>query len=562
MSAFAFQGTNAHVILEQSAGGSGGPDTQATVAWQRDFLWVAPQPHTMLHRAAAASRSVLLLECQLSATPGLAYIWDHRVGGKAIFPGAAFLELAAAAVKLCTARASSDAALRGITIPAPLQLPDQMADGRVALRCAIQPASGSLQIASSASAFKQPHITGTAGAVIGIASPLEARALLRTIVLGQSTFEPGLPASHAAIDNSAAVNGDYFHPATLDSCLQLAAADASSGLKVPAGLEAAAIPAPLVSPQLWAASRELSKALPSEPSSVDYWLSAACGGSELTINALAMKPMAQPRPKAAAASAAAAEEIMYEVDWPVVELATAAGALASGMASLQLTGKSGAPGTALAASAIAALQQALPASGGAIVITSSVQPQAAGTSTGQAAQPAGALPGLMRTVALEHQAQRFGTVDQDAFAVSEDASARMVLLQAGVQPSADQYGTAVRAGRLHAAAMLPSKTNGASLPFHLLPQPRGAITSLTPVPASIDAVAPDSVLLLVKAVGINFRCGSCFFTCSAPCFCQLVLSDALLAGAGTCSMCWACTLETPARLALTARVWSSGSGRV
>ena len=506
VSAFAFQGTNAHVVLEQSAGGRAGFSTQATDTWKRDFLWVAPQPHTMLHRAAAASRTALLLECQLSATLSLAYIWDHRVGGKAIFPGAAFLELAAAAVKLGAARSSSNAALHGITIPAPLQLPDQMAEGKVALRCAIQPASGSLQIASSASAYKQPNITGGAGAVVGISSAFETKTPLRIIMLGRSKYVTRSPASHAAIDNSAAINGDYFHPAALDSCLQLAAADGSSGLKVPAGVEAVAIPAPLASPQLWAASRELSKATPSESSSVDYWLNAACGGSGLAINALTMKPMAQPRHKAAAASTvAAAEDITYEVDWPVAELSTAAEALASGLTTLQMAGRGNAPGIALAASAIAVLQQALPASGGAVLITSSVEAQAAVTSQGQAASSAGALPGLMRTVALEHQAQRFGSVDQDAFAVPEDPSTWMVLLQAGSQPSADQYGMAVRAGRLHAAAMLPSRTKGGSLPFHLLPQPRGAITSLTPVPASIDAVAPDNVLLLVKAVGINFR---------------------------------------------------------
>eukprot|EP00959_Pyramimonas_sp_CCMP1952_P057135 1192635-Pyramimonas_sp.AAC.1 len=72
-----------------------------------------------------------------SATPGLAYLFDHMVGGRALFPGAGFLEAACAAADMSAkhADASGDAlwrplALARLTIRAPrvLQLVGGSAD--------------------------------------------------------------------------------------------------------------------------------------------------------------------------------------------------------------------------------------------------------------------------------------------------------------------------------------------------------------------------------------------------------------------------------------------------
>lgn len=64
------------------------------------------------------------MEANLSQ-PGLAFLWDHRVAGRELFPAAAMLELATAAVAAIAAAAPKERhpALVGVSIPAPLSLP-------------------------------------------------------------------------------------------------------------------------------------------------------------------------------------------------------------------------------------------------------------------------------------------------------------------------------------------------------------------------------------------------------------------------------------------------------
>ncbi len=99
VSAFAFQGTNAHALLQRPHEASTGgtlpyPTCPAAVPWQREAQWVAPMVHLMLHRvrcsAAGSSKAMAHIDCQLSSTPRLAFFWDHSVGGRVLFPGAGF----------------------------------------------------------------------------------------------------------------------------------------------------------------------------------------------------------------------------------------------------------------------------------------------------------------------------------------------------------------------------------------------------------------------------------------------------------------------------------------
>jgi acyl transferase domain-containing protein len=98
VSAFAFQGSNAHAVL---ASGSlpavpvlAAEDTQGPV-WQRKRHYVLPPANLLISAAsvtAAASgvgggrtrRAVFHAEL---AAASLAFMWDHQVMGKAIFPG-------------------------------------------------------------------------------------------------------------------------------------------------------------------------------------------------------------------------------------------------------------------------------------------------------------------------------------------------------------------------------------------------------------------------------------------------------------------------------------------
>ena len=74
--------------------------------------------------------------------------------------------------------------------------------------------------------------------------------------------------------------------------------------------------------------------------------------------------------------------------------------------------------------------------------------------------------------------------------------------------SVDVYGRRMVAGAALVPRLLPSRAILAPSAFSLLPQPRGALANLKPVPlshASMTKLRPGQVLLQVHAVGLNFR---------------------------------------------------------
>ena len=88
VSAFAFQGTNAHALLEAK------PAEMATnvqsisaamCTWQHKRQYVLPEATPLIAAASAGGTKALFL-AELTAS-SLAFMWDHRVMGKAIFPG-------------------------------------------------------------------------------------------------------------------------------------------------------------------------------------------------------------------------------------------------------------------------------------------------------------------------------------------------------------------------------------------------------------------------------------------------------------------------------------------
>jgi acyl transferase domain-containing protein len=100
VSSFAFQGTNAHAVL----GTLSYPNPtlappSAAAAWRRRRLWYAGAAHALLVSAAADARGrAVALHARLGA-PGLGCLLDHRVAGRALLPGAAMFEAAAAAAR-------------------------------------------------------------------------------------------------------------------------------------------------------------------------------------------------------------------------------------------------------------------------------------------------------------------------------------------------------------------------------------------------------------------------------------------------------------------------------
>lgn len=60
--------------------------------WQRQRHWFIPQPQSLARKfAPALQRGLAVFQCSLAAAD-MAWLWQHRVAGRAIFPGAAMFE--------------------------------------------------------------------------------------------------------------------------------------------------------------------------------------------------------------------------------------------------------------------------------------------------------------------------------------------------------------------------------------------------------------------------------------------------------------------------------------
>ena len=521
VSAFAFQGTNAHAVMAAAGVVAGASAAKPSADWARQRFWLAPRPHAgasswlsagclalpllllrpcsqpsplqlppfaALWRAAPApgSRQAILQSAPL-ASPVLAYLWDHQVSGKPLFPGAAFFELAAAAVKtILTVDASP--ALMGATIPAPLVLPPvQPAQGGqpdvAAVSCKLDAVAGTVELVSGQ---RSTHLRAALSAVRALPSSGSAAAAAAAGRGSQAALHSTVGASlrHltaeaayvGSIDNAAQRAADVFlSPAVLDCCLHLGAlpAAAAGQLKVPAGIQALLLPGtaaaahgPGSSASYAAAALQVQSSR--DASLIDYSLLAPSGCSACAISGLQAKPLgAQPKAAPATGTEAPAGHMLYTVSWAVQQpAAQPLPAMPGGGATAAI--EVGADAATLCSTGIAAFQVAAAEhQGGLELLTTSAQPQLTITpATGSAGQGASLLWGMLRSVALEQTSATTTATDADSLAAGRRSGAArgaaLLCIAAaaavGAAGSSDAYGRAARGGLGFAATLLPCAT--------------------------------------------------------------------------------------------------------
>lgn len=254
VSAFAFQGTNAHAILVQS-----GTTARVSEAFQQQYsrrrLWFSSHvPHALASRAVPVSRSCVQLECSLQLAR-LSYLWDHRVGGRALLPAAAMLEAASAGASCMTAAMPAcSAAISHASITARLVLPEPKA-AMASLICSVDAISGTVSLASADRGRSMTsHLTGTVSMVhqraLSVAFAQQQRckghilfSLLSAHWSARTASSVPPPASIADIAQPPQLQPDQYHmhPAAIDCTTQAGAAFSSSAAavtRVPAGIAA------------------------------------------------------------------------------------------------------------------------------------------------------------------------------------------------------------------------------------------------------------------------------------------------------------------------------------
>ncbi|BDA51455.1 probable oleandomycin polyketide synthase, modules 5 and 6 [Coccomyxa sp. Obi] len=234
ISGFAFQGTNAHVLLHSlTTTPTGEPKGTPRPAWRHRRFWYTPQPHRFAQSvAAAADRTSVTVEFDMAA-PALAYLWDHQVNGRVLFPGAAMFEAGRAAGAVL-ADGLRDLALTAAVIPAPMLLPKSLVDGAsLPVQSTLDLGTGAVLLQSLSSGPAEAwisHLRGLQHRTIARPSPPQDRqesALLpmHNIIHGTPTLGKHLANGNAIgrvdMDEEHARIGYSSHPAVVDSCMHL-----------------------------------------------------------------------------------------------------------------------------------------------------------------------------------------------------------------------------------------------------------------------------------------------------------------------------------------------------
>jgi len=294
VSSFAFQGTNAHILLSNTISSTATSDEYnnsevSMPVWKQTYASVLPPAHPQISSASMLKNSStsgsVNLEMRLGQ-PIHAFFQAHRVSGKAIFPGAGYLEMTAAAVETMThgnlvtisngngAAAAVPAVVTGVSISSPLLLPAAPELSNKILTAEIDCLTGHIKLVSSGSTV---HVTASIQTILSVnAAALTAAAGTERLVsecseplateymyrqLHDAGLEYGPPfrplrnVKKGSNDACATVTQSVsqipvefiFNPAILDGCLQLGGmvprnnsetVDAKATTMIPAALEA------------------------------------------------------------------------------------------------------------------------------------------------------------------------------------------------------------------------------------------------------------------------------------------------------------------------------------
>ena len=248
ISSFAFQGTNAHAILQQATAlvPSAPAASNSASVWQKRHFSVLPPMHACLHAATTATKGCLCVYEWPLHQPSSAFLMDHMVHGRAVMPAAAYLELFTAAAAATTAAApgytdSTDRlALLGAVFEAPLLLDTGNSQHGLTLRCSLDTAQGLCKLTSVLNKQVTQHMHGRIQAPQSHGLPGQARhlpkhsamvRLMSSVVTNNVEDSPAVSNALASLTLTPSLtDGFYIHPSAMDNSLQLAGAAAQSSL--------------------------------------------------------------------------------------------------------------------------------------------------------------------------------------------------------------------------------------------------------------------------------------------------------------------------------------------
>eukprot|EP00889_Picochlorum_renovo_P002066 jgi/Picre1/29096/NNA_004489.t1 len=214
VSAFAFQGTNAHAVLTGSDSAHCVLDEQ--IPYSRSLHYVVPLIHLFLDSVTIGSKDTTRLQARLDSPP-MAYLYDHTVLEKNIFPGAGYFEASLAAGRLMCIANMSEMSIQEVSIPAPLML--SHTEEIQILETAVELCSGTTTIQSYQHGTSQTHMHGCLGRFVRSTQENLNHPMYWTLVQPMTDIfsKPAVCRLNSKTERSSM----YLDPAVFDSFLQL-----------------------------------------------------------------------------------------------------------------------------------------------------------------------------------------------------------------------------------------------------------------------------------------------------------------------------------------------------
>lgn len=518
VSAFAFQGTNAHALLALGSGSDSSPvlalGSPQVVTWALQRFWVAAQPHPLVgcvaRSVSGAAGTAALFETDL-LQPKHAYLWDHAVAGRPLLPGAAFLEAAAGSLQAAAAAAGSAEALllTAVAIPAPLELPALATEQQrhLLLQCQVDAASGRVRLASLGSDSRsREHLYGAAAAAAAaVQQPQQALQISRPAAAALLLLSAAMSAQHrrASIGTVDGTRQDgrarstAVDPACVDAAFHLGALPAGASaalpqLRVPAGIAAYQSGGRGCSamPMLGACQPVTEQASGSAVN--DYWLAPDNGGASICcVAGLEARPLGRmppaPAPAPAATASAASStaagassdsSMLYVSAWLATQTASPEAAAPASRSTPAALFSARLSAQRAAAAGVMCLQQSGTTAAG-LASTGAQLAAAAVPAPGPAAAAAitaGLLQGLLKAAAQENASGVYAAADTDSFS-AESRSARQaatMMLSKQATAAPDLHGSAVRSNTSFRPLLLPASALGQGTLAAEKPASRGA----------------------------------------------------------------------------------------
>jgi NADPH:quinone reductase-like Zn-dependent oxidoreductase len=428
-------------------------------------------------------------------------------------------------------------------------------------------ATGSATSAHAAAAAGAAAMSADA-ARAACTEPLDSAALYQSLAAAGLQYKPAhrlLRSVHSSKQQAAAavagdavadaLDGYLVHPAVLDCVLQLGAVVPEPGMS--AEQKSAMVPAAVrlfvpgssgtgssslssngfsAFAQRLAAAGAAAQGAAALATHRDHALVDGDGHMVCLLHDLEARSIASAVQRGIASAAQQQQplpEMLYDIEWIAADVAAGVAAatqhaLAAAAAAAQfaLLPSYGVPAAAAVSNMIAVLQ-AMGQAGAAHALLAATQEAAATASrptstadvpTSGTGQLDAAVKGMLRSYIQEVPTTALASSIKDpadptsmpaaaAAAGFVSASPSLTALAAGSQAvsGADGYGSSNAAGVLHVPVLRHSTAQMQSQPFQLLPKAKGSLSSLIPVPVSMQLQQEGTVLLSVKAVGINFR---------------------------------------------------------